>query len=54
MEVPDILISGHHKEIKAWRKKQMLKRTLERRQDLVKEERIQEFPEIKKYSKIHI
>jgi len=35
MKVPDILLSGNHKEIKLWREKQMLKRTRERRQDNV-------------------
>ena len=34
MKVPDILLSGNHKEIKSWRKEQMLKRTIERRKDL--------------------
>ena len=36
MKVPDILLSGNHKEIKSWRKEQMLKRTIERRKDLYK------------------
>ena len=35
MYVPDVLISGNHKEIELWRKKQMLKRTIERRKDLI-------------------
>ena len=38
MKVPDVLISGNHKEIKFWREEQMLKRTLKRRQDLIKSE----------------
>ena len=33
MKVPEILLSGNHREIKLWREKQMLKRTLERRQN---------------------
>ncbi len=32
--VPDILLSGHHANIKKWRRKQSLLRTLERRPDL--------------------
>jgi len=38
MKVPDVLISGNHKEIKFWREEQMLKRTFKRRQDLIKSE----------------
>ncbi|MCK9604251.1 MAG: tRNA (guanosine(37)-N1)-methyltransferase TrmD [Candidatus Omnitrophica bacterium] len=34
MGVPDILLSGDHKEIEIWRKKTALKRTKERRPDL--------------------
>lgn len=33
--VPDVLLSGHHAEIDKWRRKQSLKRTLERRPDLL-------------------
>ena len=35
IEVPDVLLSGNHDEIKKWRCKQSLKRTLERRPDLI-------------------
>ncbi len=35
MKVPDVLIEGNHKEIELWRKEQMLKRTLQRRKDLI-------------------
>ena len=38
MKVPDVLISGNHKEIEYWREEQMLERTLKRRQDLIKSE----------------
>ena len=38
MKVPDILISGNHKEIKLWREKKSFERTLERRIDLISEE----------------
>ncbi len=33
--VPDILLSGHHKNIDTWRREQSIKRTLERRPDLL-------------------
>ncbi|MEC9485009.1 MAG: tRNA (guanosine(37)-N1)-methyltransferase TrmD [Candidatus Izemoplasma sp.] len=36
MTVPDVLLSGHHENIKAWRKEQAIKRTKERRPDLYK------------------
>ncbi|HHY18777.1 MAG TPA: tRNA (guanosine(37)-N1)-methyltransferase TrmD [Firmicutes bacterium] len=36
LEVPEILLSGNHKEIAKWRKKQSIKRTTERRPDLLK------------------
>lgn len=35
MEVPEILLSGHHKNIEKWRKKESLKRTFLRRPDLL-------------------
>lgn len=35
MSVPDVLLSGNHGEIKKWRMEQSLKRTLERRPDLL-------------------
>jgi len=34
-KVPDVLLSGNHAHIEEWRKKQSLKRTLERRKDLL-------------------
>lgn len=34
--VPEVLISGHHENIDKWRKDQSLKRTMERRPDLMK------------------
>jgi len=36
MDVPEVLLSGDHKKIEAWRKNQALKRTQERRPDLLK------------------
>jgi len=35
--VPDVLLSGDHKKVEAWRKNQAYRRTLERRPDLLKE-----------------
>ncbi len=35
--VPDILLSGHHANIDRWRREQSLKRTFERRPDLLKD-----------------
>lgn len=35
MKVPDILLSGNHAEIEKWRQEQSVKRTFERRRDLL-------------------
>ena len=35
MEVPEILLSGHHKNIEEWKRKEALRRTFERRPDLL-------------------
>lgn len=37
LKVPEVLLSGHHKNIEAWRRQQSIKRTLERRPDLLAE-----------------
>ncbi|MFO7768686.1 MAG: tRNA (guanosine(37)-N1)-methyltransferase TrmD, partial [bacterium] len=34
-KVPEVLLSGHHAEIEAWRRRQRLERTLERRPELL-------------------
>lgn len=34
-KVPEVLLSGHHKNIEAWRKEQSIQRTKERRPDLM-------------------
>ena len=34
-KVPEVLLSGHHREIEAWRRSEALKRTLRRRPDLL-------------------
>ncbi|MCU1350677.1 MAG: tRNA ((1)-)-methyltransferase, partial [Acidobacteria bacterium] len=35
MRVPDILLSGHHENIRKWRKEQALRATLQKRPDLL-------------------
>jgi len=40
MKVPKVLLSGNHKLIKEWRKKQSLLRTEKKRPDLISEDRI--------------
>ena len=35
MEVPPVLLSGHHGEVDRWRRREALRRTLERRPDLI-------------------
>jgi len=34
-KVPDVLLSGHHREIEQWRRREALRRTLRRRPDLL-------------------
>lgn len=38
MKVPDVLLSGHHENINKWRYDEQIKRTLERRPDLLEKE----------------
>ena len=45
-KVPEVLLSGNHAEIAAWRREQELKRTAERRPDLL--EKVELGPEYKK------
>ena len=40
--VPDVLLSGHHAEITRWRRRQALRRTWERRPDLLERARLTE------------
>ena len=35
MSVPDVVLSGHHGEIDRWRRRESLRRTLEKRPDLL-------------------
>jgi tRNA (guanine37-N1)-methyltransferase len=37
LKVPDVLLSGNHGEIRRWRKREALSRTLDRRPDLLAE-----------------
>ncbi len=40
MKVPEVLLSGHHEKIRRWRRKERLKRTLQRRPDLLKKAKL--------------
>lgn len=40
MKVPDVLLSGHHENIRKWRKYQSLKITLEKRPDLLQKKKL--------------
>ena len=51
MKVPDILVSGNHEEIKSWRKKKSIERTLERRGDLISTEKYKKFLQTKETKK---
>ncbi len=52
LEVPEVLISGHHAQIAAWRLKESIKLTEQRRPDLIeKYNRINETKEINKNNK---
>ena len=42
LKVPDVLLSGHHAEIRRWRKREALRRTLARRPDLLAGARLDE------------
>jgi tRNA (guanine37-N1)-methyltransferase len=42
LSVPDILLSGNHRDIWLWRRKEALRRTLERRPDLFEKSRLSE------------
>jgi len=41
-EVPDVILSGDHKKIDAWRRRKSLERTLERRPDLLERSKLSE------------
>jgi tRNA (guanine37-N1)-methyltransferase len=42
MKVPEVLLSGNHKEIERWRRKEALRRTLQKRPDLLKKIKLTE------------
>jgi tRNA (guanine37-N1)-methyltransferase len=42
LRVPDVLLSGHHAEVAAWRRRQALERTRERRPELLTPEHLAE------------
>jgi tRNA (guanine37-N1)-methyltransferase len=42
MRVPEVLLSGHHEQIRQWRRRQQLRRTLARRPDLIAWHRLTE------------
>jgi tRNA (guanine37-N1)-methyltransferase len=42
LKVPDVLLSGHHAEVRRWRRKAALARTLERRPDLLADAELSE------------
>ena len=51
MQVPEILVSGNHKEIKLWREQKMLERTMDRRVDLISHEDYKKSPKSKRIKK---
>ena len=53
MKVPDVLISGNHKEIKLWRDKKMIERTLNMRSNSVVDECNKKSFKNKKFGKEH-
>lgn len=42
MAVPDVLLSGNHREIEGWRRRESLRRTFQRRPDLLNQARLTE------------
>ena len=53
MNVPRVLLSGNHKEIKAWRDDQKIRRTFERRGDLISSKDLKYSPGSNKINKKH-
>ena len=49
MRVPEVLLSGHHKNVETWRRQESLRRTLERRPELLQKANLQK--EDRKYLK---
>jgi tRNA (guanine37-N1)-methyltransferase len=46
LRVPDVLLSGHHAQVAAWRRRQALQRTRERRPELLTAEQLAELEQI--------
>ncbi len=42
LKVPDVLLSGNHEQVRIWRRKMILQRTLEKRPDLLQKARLTE------------
>ncbi len=42
LRVPDVLLSGHHAQVAAWRRRQSLERTRDRRPELLRPEHVEE------------
>ncbi len=42
MKVPEVLVSGNHGEVRRWRLREALRRTMERRPDLLQEDKLDE------------
>jgi tRNA (guanine37-N1)-methyltransferase len=40
MDVPEVLLSGDHEKIRMWRRKESLRRTFEKRPDLLKQAKL--------------
>ncbi len=51
MKVPDVLLSGNHKEIQLWRSQKSFERTLDRRNDLISNENYKKLPKSKRINK---
>ncbi len=51
MKVPDVLVSGNHKEIKFWRSQKSFEITLDRRNDLISNENYKKSPKSKRINK---
>jgi tRNA (guanine37-N1)-methyltransferase len=46
LRVPDVLLSGHHAQVAAWRRRQALERTRERRPELLTPEQVAELDQL--------
>jgi tRNA (guanine37-N1)-methyltransferase len=47
LRVPDVLLSGHHAQVAAWRRRQALERTRDRRPDLLTPELLRELENLR-------